>query len=64
MIHAEQNRLAMSPLTQGRELKLIICDVSRRAFASPLTQGRELKFLDEANLHIDEMSRPSRRGVN
>ena len=33
----------LSPLTQGRELKLLAADFRNALVESPLTQGRELK---------------------
>ena len=53
----------MSPLAEGRELKLH-GHVGKYDFAlSPLAEGRELKFV-HADYLSDLFRRPSRRGVN
>ena len=55
---------SMSPLTQGRELKLrLIVFYCPGSLRSPLTQGRELKLTVQEDLS-NLVGRPSRRGVN
>ena len=53
----------MSPLAEGRELKLISVLLPCNISVSPLAEGRELKsFISSEPLCI--LRRPSRRGVN
>ncbi len=53
----------MSPLAQGRGLKLLSAAMTILVNRSPLAQGRGLKR-GNWGLCQDVMSRPSRRGVD
>ena len=58
--HVSRRRLTLSPLTEGRGLKLEEAAGELESQASPLTEGRGLKLVRKLSINLDSPVAPHR----